>query len=112
MAGITGDRSEVLAVVRHLLDEGTDAEANLAVSALGKLGDAAVALVPRLAVRLASGERNLRLCILPVLEGLGAAAEPALPAIEALLESDDPILSKLASKASAAIREREQDDDD
>ena len=107
LAGITGQRSEVLGVVRDFLATGTDEEAGLAAGVLEDLGTAAAAdLVPELAKRLKSDDRLLVLMILGVLEDLGDAAAPALLEIEPLFASADLVVSARARQASDAIRKQ------
>jgi len=77
LAGITGERAEVLGVVRRFLATGTDKEARLAAGVLKDLG-AAADLVPEWRSGWGRETAPSWLTILGVLEDLGAAAEPAL----------------------------------
>lgn len=100
---ITGDRSELVGVLRSVLATGADKDARTAVDVLYDQRDVAAEFVPEMARRLESRDRHVVLTILEVLQRLGHDAAPARSAVEGLCQSDDPVISKVARQTSSAI---------
>lgn len=90
-----------LAVLRDALQQDSSSVRSFAVSMLGNMGPEAATAVPSLAVAL--GRRDLAPEVCAALGKMGAAARPALPALEDIAQKESGVLQEAARDAIRQI---------